>query len=88
MPKNKPFSYCFRVHNYEQYLHDVGALRAMGYHIEDAWNAYVVSRQNSFKDTYLHVDAESVELHKHNVGAETVPNLEYIINELPVIKSV
>ena len=87
MPKNKPFSYCFRVHNYEQYLHDVGELRAMGYHIEDAWNAYVVSRQNSFKDTYLHVDAESVELHKHNVGAETVPNLEYIINELPVIKT-
>ena len=84
--KTKSFSYCFRVHNYEQYLHDVGELRAMGYNIEDKWNAFVLKKQRSFKDNYLHVDAESVELHKHNVYAETVPNLEYIINELPVIK--
>lgn len=84
--KTKSFSYCFRVYNYDQYLHDVGELRAMGYNIEDRWNASVLKKQRSFKDSYLHVDAESVELHKHNVGAETVPNLEYIINELPVIK--
>lgn len=83
---NKTFLYCFRVHNYEQYLHDVGELRAIGYSIDDKWNAHVLRKQSNFKGIYLHVDVESVELHKHNVGAETVPNLEFIINELPVIK--
>ena len=83
---SKFFAYCFRVYNYDQYLHDVGELRAMGYSIDDKWNAYITSRQRNFYGTYLHVDAESVELHTHNVGAETVPNLEFIITELPVIK--
>lgn len=86
--KNKTFSYCFRVYNYEQYLHDVGELRAMGYNTEDNWNNRVLSRQRSFKGIYLHVDDEAVSLYTHDALAENVPNLEYIINELPVIKSV
>lgn len=87
---NKSFSYCFRVHNYGQYLHDVGELRAMGYSIDDWWNALMVKENPKFNHLYLyiHLTHTTVELYDHFAGAETVPNLEFIINELPVIKSV
>lgn len=87
MPKNKPFSYGFRVYDYEQYLHDVGELRAMGYNIEDKWNAGMIKNYHNFRGMWLHVDCNGyVTLLNHSLGAERVPNLEYIINELPVIK--
>ena len=85
---NKSFSYCFRVYNYDQYLHDVGELRAMGYDVADQWNASTIELNCGFKGLYLHVDSEGVSVHTHPHLAETVPNLEFIINELPVIKSV
>lgn len=91
MSKTKPFSYCFRVHNYEQYLHDVGELRAMGYEVNDHYNAKIMQGISEHRP-WLHIDYEGgddtpeVCLHTHASLAETVPNLEYIINELPVIK--
>ena len=85
---NKTTAYCYRVHNYDQYLHDVGELRALGYSIDDEWNAHVIKKNPKFNIVYLHVHLVylNVELYAHFVGAEIVPNLEYIINELPVIK--
>ena len=89
MSKNKPFSYCFRVYDYEQYLHDVGELRAMGYNIDDRYNAGLIQQEPKFVNKWLHVDDDGdVRLHTHTCLAETVPNLEYIINELPVIKNI
>ena len=86
---NKTFMYCFRVHNYEQYLHDVGELRAMGYSIDDSYNTLTIRHEPKFRRVWLHVDAGGdVRLHVHPHLAERVPNLEFIINELPVIKSV
>ena len=91
--KTKPFAYCYRVHNYEQYLHDVGELRAMGYTIDDGYNAKIM-QGISEHHLWLHIDyageddTHEVCLHTHAFLAETVPNLEFIINELPVIKSV
>lgn len=88
MPKNKPFSYCFRVYNYEQYLHDVGELRAMSYNIDDRYNSKLIQQVSNFHRVWLHIDDDGVvTLHTHNHLAERVPNLEYIINELPVIKT-
>lgn len=93
MQKNKPFSYCFRVYDYEQYLHDVGELRAMGYVIKDSYNELML-KDTSMRLLWLHIDfagtddAPLVHLHSHNYLAERVPNLEYIINELPVIKTI
>ena len=85
---NKTNSYCYRVRNYEQYLHDAGELRAMGYNIDDRWNALMVKENPKFNLLYLHIHLAylSVELYDHFAGAAIVPNLEYIINELPVVK--
>ena len=83
---NKTTAYCYRVRNYEQYLHDVGELRALGYSIDDEWNALAISRRPNFRGLYLHTDLKCVALHPHTLHAERVPNLEYIINELPVVK--
>lgn len=85
---NKTTAYCYRVHNYDQYLYDVGELRALGYSIDDEWNAHVIKENPKFNIVYLHVHLVylNVELYDHFVGAEIVPNLEYIINELPVVK--
>ena len=83
---SKTFTYCFRVHNYEQYLRDVGELRAMGYNIDDEWNVFAIRHRPDFRGLYLHTDMLCVALHPHTVLAEVVPNLEYIINELPVVK--
>lgn len=89
---NKSFSYCLRIHNYDQYLHDVGELRAMGYSIDDRYNAKLLQDKLAHP-LWLHVTCEGGEdtpeacLHTHAFLAETVPNLEYIINELPVIKT-
>lgn len=91
---NKTISYCYRVHNYEQYLHDVGELRAMGYSINDRYNAKVMQECVSVYPLWLHIDyvgddgTPEVCLHNHAFLSETVPNLEFIINELPVVKSV
>lgn len=85
MPKNKTFSYCYRVHDYDHYLHDVGELRAMGYKIEDSWNGHVIKTNKGFNSLFLHIENDFIVwLHAHSVCAEVVPNLEYIINELPV----
>lgn len=78
-------SYCYRVYNYEQYLHDVGELRAMGYTIDERWNAFIIKINKGFKGLYLHIDQEGVSVHDHTLNAEYVPNLEFIINELPVL---
>ena len=83
---NKTTLYCYRVRDYEQYLHDVGELRALGYSIDDEWNAFAISRRPNFRGLYLHTDSKCVALHPHTLYAERVPNLEYIINELPVVK--
>ena len=85
---NKTIAYCYRVRNYEQYLHDVGELRALGYTIDDAWNAHVIKENPKFNIVYLHIHLVylNVELYDHFVGAKVVPNLEYIINELPIVK--
>lgn len=90
MSKNKSFSYCFRVYDYDQYLYDVGELRAMGYNIEDWWDDIIIKENPRFNVLYLHIQSHdsSVGLYDHYVGAEIVPNLEYIINELPVIKNI
>lgn len=77
--------YCYRLYDHDQYLHDVGELRAMGYDIDDRWNSYIIKLHSGFKGLHLHIDYNGVELHNHTVGAECVPNLEYIINELPVL---
>lgn len=85
---SKNFSYCFRVRNYDQYLHDVGELRAMGYNIDDRYNTLLIQGEPKFHTVWLHVeDNGDVRLHTHTVLSERVPNLEYIINEIPVIKS-
>jgi len=78
--------YCYRVHDYDQYLHDVGELRIMGYIIDDEWNGFVITKNKGFNKLFLHIHVTSVELHTHTVGAERVPNLEYIINELPDLR--
>ena len=85
---NKTIAYCYRVRNYEQYLHDVGELRAMGYSIDDWWNVLIIRANPKFNMLYLHIHVahRTVELYDHFAGALTVPNLEYIINELPVVK--
>ena len=93
MQKNKPFSYCFRVYNYDQYLYDVGELRAMGYTIEDSWDDSMIKRYHSFRGLWLHVYSYvgfcgEVSLLDHSIGSERVSNLEYIINELPVFKTI
>ncbi len=81
----KTDEYCYRVYNYEQYLHDVAELRALGYTIDDEWNASAIQRNPNFKGLYLHTDMIGVALYPHTLSAEVVPNLEYIINELPVV---
>lgn len=80
--------YCYRVHNYDQYLHDVGELRAMGYTIDDAWNGYMITQNKGFNKLHLHIEdsEDGVALHNHSLGAERVPNLEFIINELPDLR--
>ena len=84
---NKTTAYCYRVRDYEQYLHDVGELRAMGYSIDASYNTLVIRHEPKFRRVWLHVDAGGdVGLHLHPHLAERVPNLEFIINELPVIK--
>ena len=85
---DKTSSYCYRVHNYDQYLHDVGELRALGYSVDDWWNALIIKENPKFNMLYLHIHVAylTVELYDHFAGALTVPNLEYIINELPVVK--
>ena len=85
---DKTISYCYRVRNYDQYLHDVGELRAMGYSIDDRWSALIIKENPKFNMLYLHIHVAylTVELYDRFAGALTVPNLEYIINELPVIK--
>lgn len=89
MSKHKTFSYCFRVYDYEQYLHDVGELRAMGYNIDDRYNTLTIQQKPNFRKVWLHVDDYGdVRLHTHTCLAETVPNLKYIINELPIIKTI
>ena len=77
--------YCYRVHSYDHYLYDAGELRAMGYRVDDRWNAFVIKANGGFKGLYLHVDSEGVSVHDHTEFAERVPNLEFIINELPVL---
>ena len=87
--RKKTFTYCFRVHNHEQYLYDVGELRAMGYSIDDRYNTLIIQQEHKFRRVWLHVDDRGdVRLHAHPYLAERVPNLEFVINELPVIKSV
>ena len=85
---DKTIVYCYRVRNYEQYLHDVGELRALGYSVDDWWNALIIKENPKFNMLYLHIHLayQTVELHDHFAGALAVPNLEYIINELPVVK--
>ena len=84
---NKTTAYCYRVRNYEQYLHDAGELRAMGYNIDDSYNTLTIQHDPKFRRVWLHVDSGGdVRLHEHPHLAERVPNLEYIINELPVVK--
>ena len=86
--QNSTVAYCYRVRNYEQYLHDVGELRALGYSVDDWWNALIIKENPKFNVLYLHIDLvhRNVELYDHFAGALIVPNLEYIINELPVVK--
>lgn len=87
---NKSFAYCYRVRDYEQYLHDVGELRAMGYTVDDRYNAKIM-RDIAEHPLWLHIDYDGygtsdVCVHNHAFLAVTVPSLEFIINELPVIK--
>ncbi|QNO11430.1 hypothetical protein Aristophanes_00006 [Acinetobacter phage Aristophanes] len=86
--QNNTVAYCYRVRNYEQYLHDVGELRALGYSVDDWWNALIIKENPKFNVLYLHIDLvhHTVELYDHFAGTLIVPNLEYIINKLPVVK--
>lgn len=89
MSKNKEFSYCFRVYDYEQYLHDVSELRAMGYTVDEQHSNWNIQEQPNFRGLFLHVDSDGdVCLYTHTLYAEVVRKLEYIINELPVIKNI
>lgn len=86
--RKKTFAYCYRVYNYDQYLYDVGELRALGYTIDTKWNDHIIKENPRFNQLYLHIHLvhKTVELYDHFVGACVVRNLEYIINELPVVK--
>lgn len=88
MSKNKEFSYCYRVRNYDQYLYDVGELRIMGYTVDEQHSNWNIQEQPNFRGLFLHVDSDGdVCLYTHMLYAEVVPNLEYIINELPDLRS-
>ena len=79
--------YCFKVYSYDMYLFAVGELRAMGYTICDSWNVYMIGKHPFGKGKYLwlHINDDGVvDLNDHTIGCWRVPNLEYIINELPV----
>lgn len=78
--------YCYYIHNYDQYLYDIGELRIMGYTIDDGWNGYVITKNRGVNKLLLHIDTTGVELHNHNIGSARVPNLAYIINELPDLR--
>lgn len=77
-------SVCFRVHNYDHWLELQYDLEAMGYTVDTTYSNKTVAENPRFKGLYLHIETDfTVCLHDHMLGAEVVPNFEYIVNELP-----
>ena len=77
-------SVCFRVHNYDHWLELQYDLEAMGYTVDTTYSNKTVAENPRFKGLYLHIETDfTVCLHDHTLGAEVVPNFEYIVNELP-----
>lgn len=78
---------CFRVYNHDQLHKDVRDLEKLGYVLDKEHTEVIVKARPNFWGLHLHLEADKTMcVYLGSYDTECVRNLDYIINELELMK--